>query len=382
MRNCCIVAPSTRTSTSGTKAQARACLSSAARTGPSPRLSRQSRQLVNRSTMAASDLGASQVPRAVLLVFRGEAFRWGLDSQGVAKQHHALHSIDTFIVQPFQAANLSVRALVTFHIRVRGTECLNHSTAARLLAAWHGPSLVQFLNAPSKSQAIGVRTAMDAALQHMHDYGAMIMLRTDLTLRLPLDSWDCASKSTSWPWGKISFSNGCGRIAGNLHWNCTSDVLQIVPRRLMGAFSRAIGRVFRPLGPGQIDQPLPSPGCCFADACMDFSTIQNNATRHLGTSGHDCWNALRLEVSEQDLDVCWHWASRRRSATSYAHYLLPHCSDMLRRTESQDWRCGSAGRKWQPESTSTSGTSPSGGSISACEAYQREAWLASHILPK
>ena len=104
-------------------------------------------------------------PRAVLLLFRGEIFRWGLDANGAAVQRRAVLSAYKRLARPLLEANFTVETLVTYHYRVpqEAGGCISHDDGVRLLRAWHGPNTA-LAHAPARTQSHSVRLAFDAFL--------------------------------------------------------------------------------------------------------------------------------------------------------------------------------------------------------------------------
>lgn len=109
-----------------------------------------------------------------------------------------------------------------------------------------------------------------------HD--VLIVTRLDLTLRAPLSRWSCDPTDPS----QLSIASQC-RPSAVTGWNCTNDILHMVPRRFMGPYMSAVGA----------PRSLPSTGCCFHASCTK-------------SGGHGCYNALVSRgVPPSRVRYCW-----------------------------------------------------------------------------
>ncbi|KAL1503872.1 hypothetical protein AB1Y20_012336 [Prymnesium parvum] len=209
------------------------------------------------------------------MLLRGQTHRWGCEDWGLALQLESARSHVEHIAQPLEAAGHRVRAVLTLDRGCGNSSYLSLAEEYARAATHRRPVLAQLVP-PSRHQAENVRAALDLYLQkgspERDDY--MILLRYDLTLLASITRWalhparvHVASRCEPWAWRT---------------YNCSNDLLFVVPRALLGAFNASVGvnldaakhaaqpkawqhRAFR---------------CCFHAQCIVHG------------SGHGCLNVL------------------------------------------------------------------------------------------
>ena len=150
-----------------------------------------------------------------------------------------------------------------------------------------------------------------------------MVLRYDIVLQMPLFSW---GSSTLGPdvraWSKVVFAGACPEPWWR-SYNCTADVLHIVPRRHFRAFRALVGAVDNTTFG---HEKFPGP-CCFNEL---------KGCHGLGAVGHNCFNmAVRTGLLAVDeLEVCNRTRRVRHGpgasgVSDYTTYRLPQCKDAL-----------------------------------------------------
>lgn len=238
------------------------------------------------------------------LLFRGEAYRWGCDNAAMRRQHISIESHVTHLVQPLQALGHRVSLLLAYHC-----ECSNAPNTLTLAA---NSSLLHNVGT-SPNQAHAIARAMrwfrtvDAAVQH----DALIVTRFDLTLRAPLHRWGCDPTNAL----ELGVASRCKASAFS-GWNCTNDILHVVPRRYLGIYSGALGAPRAPVSAGG--------GCCFHPNCVK-------------AGGHGCFNALVSRgVPSDKIRFCFPQSQTLVSVLLPNDFFeLSQCTDLPARSASQ-----------------------------------------------
>ena len=202
------------------------------------------------------------------LLLRGQTHRWGCHDWSIALQQKASASHVTKVVQPLEAAGHHVRVILALD---RGCG----RAAYRMLAReYGGPRLVALMRTvgPSSTQAENIRAAINLYLSStVVGSNFLVLLRYDLTLHRPISTWGMHPQ-------RLGIASQCESWAWNMY-NCSSDILFVVPQPLLSAFNTSVG--------DNLDWKLEQTNwlhrarrCCFMAACIK------------GGSGHGCYNVL------------------------------------------------------------------------------------------
>ena len=184
---------------------------------------------------------ANATGQHVALLLRGQTFRWGCDSHAVGYQLEAVRSQQTMLLVPLQRMGYEVHTFLTLDARscnrtLDGVLTEMHAAASERVVSRSvglGPNmeLIKF------DQPRGVRAALNFFLGsgNASAYDYLIMTRHDLRLLKPLPEWGCRLDPM-----KLLFGNHCEPKAWK-SFNCSNDVLHIVPRAHIAAFNSSIG---------------------------------------------------------------------------------------------------------------------------------------------
>ena len=223
------------------------------------------------------------------------------------------------VAAPLMAAGHMVRVYLAFD---RGCE---DDYAALAREVWpYGPvAATEVVNATS--QPDGVRAALGlyfarAALQPS-DY--LLLLRWDLTLRLPIGRW------TIDPY-RLALASVCEDWAWKVY-NCSNDVAFFVPRRMLPAFNASVGAnddaalVAAHQAAGQkVPWMDRARRCCFNEQCLG------------GGGGHGCLNVLAARLGHAALTFAFgppqksRWAGQG-TVLFHSAYSLVSCRHIVGR---------------------------------------------------
>ena len=258
----------------------------------------------------------------IAVLFRGEAYRWGCDARSITFQARAYRSHMTQLILPLEAA----RHTVDVFLAVGGGPC---SSSPDLANTTLGARVRRKFAVVGATQAVAIRSALNGFFHAtsstssgwpLHDW--LVVTRHDLTLLHPL-IWDQTSTSVhlaspceGWRW---------------MQYNCSSDILFLVPSRHMAAVNSSFGY-------SRFASSLTSAGtprkprfshyahCCFHAACIGHG------------SGHGCYSVIGSTIGFTSIVFLW---PPPIIGSTLAHhqpyYLLPACTDTP--AASQMWRC-------------------------------------------
>jgi hypothetical protein len=239
---------------------------------------------------------------AYALVFRGEAYRSGCASKGVRLQDEMMRSQRELLSASLEACGATVDAL--FPIDARG--CANATLRARLYSWWpqERVKLVQSVNNVT-TQPQSIRAVLNIFLPLSHSYDVLVLTRYDLRLFQPLLSWPGCKGL-----GSIGIAQRCEALQWS-QWNCTSDVLFVVPRSFLLDFNHSVGAepgISRFYESG-LNSGLPqgryakvAPNACFSPTP---ESMPPSRLRSMTRAGHGCWNSLVKRVGERRISICW-----------------------------------------------------------------------------
>ena len=244
----------------------------------------------------------------VALLFRGETYRWGCDALGVAKQRSVMVAYHRMLIEPLEAMGHCVHLFFTLD---RGCPARDGE-----LERWAGDRLALSRRVRTYSQPENVRLVVDTFIKigawEQYDFTALV--RYDVQLLTPMHGWGCRKLDAN----AISFAAKCDpRMWGA--FNCTSDLLYVIPRAILRAFSSQVGRRVGISEGGQSEH------CCFNMQC-------------LGNGGHGCLNLLAPLLNGSRVNFCWPQAARKVSEWN-PNYLVPQCTDLPRGKAGSVWRC-------------------------------------------
>lgn len=207
-----------------------------------------------------------------------------------------MQSQHDMITKSLHACGASVGVVLT--VDSRG--CAN-STLLDRLASWHGKHLQKSGAVIARTQGQNVRGALQLFMPIAHEYDAMILTRYDLRLLVPFTAWPgCQGIST------IGVASRC-EMQQWRNWNCTNDILFVVPRAHLWAFNASAGAEIRPTDSRYFSAPRGrakiNPSACFARA---GEVVSHGVPKGLG---HGCYNSLAQHVGHEQLSFCWPSAS-------------------------------------------------------------------------
>jgi hypothetical protein len=181
----------------------------------------------------------------------------------------------------------------------------------------------------ASNQGTAMRNALDFFLAETRrkPVDVLIVTRYDLTLRAPVSTWSCdvggtVDRGVS---SRFGFSAQCQAAEWN-GFNCTYDILYVVPQRHIDAFSRAVGV-------GKTHQNAGINGCCFHQSCLK-------------SGGHSCYNALvHTGIPVDEMTFCWPPAKSKFEMLfpNNHFYELSQCADGM--TSGRPKGCGKSVNK-------------------------------------
>jgi len=240
-------------------------------------------------------------------LLRGETYRWGCDAFGVAKQREVMAAFESMLVRPLEHAGHCVHAYMYLHRGCPDRDAELQGMLADRLALAHRRRMRTL-----GSQAANMRQALDffLAAPLATEYDSLIF---DVKLLTPYFTWGCrvADHST------ISLASKCSPDVWEA-FNCTSDILQVLPRKLIPAFSAQVG-----VGLSYKDMR-----CCFTQRCLDGS-------------GHGCLNLLAPHIgSVHNVQFCWPQPPKGQTLSWWnPNYAVPQCNDLPGDKPGSMWRC-------------------------------------------
>ena len=245
---------------------------------------------------------------SVALLYRGETYRWGCDEVGVAKQRSVLTAYRRMLIEPLEATGHCVHI---FLVMDRGCPARDGE-----IERWAGDRLAFSRRVHTYSQPENARSVLDlyAADGAPARYDFTAIVRYDVHLLTPWHRWGCRRLDAT----VMSFAAKCDRRMWN-SFNCTSDLLYVIPRALFAAFSSQVGRRVGVSEGGRAEH------CCFNMQC-------------LGHGGHGCLNLLRPHLHGTRVHFCWPQAVQKVSEWNL-HYLVPQCTDLPVGKAGSVWRC-------------------------------------------
>jgi hypothetical protein len=230
--------------------------------------------------------------RTYALVIRGEAYRYGCHEHGVMLQDAIMESQRDMITESLRSCGAKVGVFLP--IDPRG--CANITLLQRL-ASWHGKHVHSSATVIARTQGQNVRGALQLFSSWAADFDTMILSRYDLRILQPFSTWHgCQDSST------IGIASRC-EMQQWRNWNCSSDILFVVPRALLWAFNASVGaslyahdsRYFNaPRGKAKLN-----PSACFAPSGESTSP---GVPKGLG---HGCYNSIAHRIGYEQLSFCW-----------------------------------------------------------------------------
>ena len=228
-------------------------------------------------------------PLHVALLLRGEAFRWGCGEAARVRQQEALDSHHEHLTRPLEERGHRVSVLLAYH-----SQCTNASVLLRR-GAQHDIGV-----SPNQAHAVIRAVAWLELLSSTYDL--LVLSRFDLTLRAPVNRWSCDLLNPR----TLSIASRCKAFE---KWNCTNDVLHVIPRRYFAPFVGAVGA----------PRTEPAAGCCFHAGCVK-------------AGGHGCFNALVSRgVPASRISFCWPQSQNLVDVLRpNAYFELSQCADLPR----------------------------------------------------
>ena len=239
------------------------------------------------------------VKMAYALLIRGQQYRFGCDNRAIEVQDAAMRSQYSTITQSLRECGHTVDVLLALNWK----SCANETLLARL-ATWHRGSVQHTWQMHSNSQPENVRLVLDTYRPIAHRYHVLIVTRYDLVLKRPMHHWPgCQDQEST-----VGFSDLCDDVKWK-SWNCTGDLMFVIPRKHFWAFDDAVRRP--PLQPTRVYDHIDHrnrqrvyskimPSACF----MDKHEITTKGFPH--GAGHGCYNAVADRIGYQPLSLCWH----------------------------------------------------------------------------
>ena len=230
--------------------------------------------------------------RTYALVIRGQAYRYGCHEHGIMLQDAIMESQRDMITESLRSCGAKVGVFLS--IDPRG--CANITLLQRL-ASWHGKHVHSSATVIARTQGQNVRGALQLFSSWAADFDTMILTRYDLRILQPFSTWHgCQDSST------IGIASRC-EMQQWRNWNCSSDILFVVPRALLWAFNASVGaslnahdsRYFSaPRGKAKLN-----PSACFAPS---GETTSPGVPKGLG---HGCYNSIAHRIGYEQLSFCW-----------------------------------------------------------------------------
>jgi hypothetical protein len=211
------------------------------------------------------------------LLLRGQANLHGCDAAGLEMQRVASASMVTMLIEPLEAHGHTVHLYATVS---NCSECsaAGSSQLSSSSALFAGRAFSMMLGLCSSHQPDNVRETLDWFLRvaDAPSYDFLIMTRWDVRLLSPITLWGC-SPLRSENRHRVGFAQRCEQGLWG-PWACTHDILHVVSRTRLRAFSRAVG--VRLNGSHYKH-------CCFHVGCWL-------------SSGHGCLNMINRYALEEE----------------------------------------------------------------------------------
>lgn len=231
------------------------------------------------------------------LLLRGQPYRFGCDQQGVLVQDVFMRTHYRMLAKSLEACDgTTVGVFLAFDTR----SCANASLLARL-SSWVPPNRLRASQpVHATTQHEQARGSLDVFMPSAYAYDVLIMTRFDVRIKTPFRSWSGCQDPT-----RFGFASQCEPLFWS-EWNCTNDILHVVPRQHFWALNATVGedlpphssRRFHVLG-GHGKMATITPTACYARS-------GERADRGIPTgAGHGCFNALRNRVGDGGFDFCW-----------------------------------------------------------------------------
>ena len=228
---------------------------------------------------------------AYALLVRGEAYRFGCDERSVLLQDSLLLSQQEMVVASLEECAATVDVLLA--VDTRG--CAN-STLRTRLGSWFRPSRLRHHHVTARTQPQNVRASLD--LFALERYDVLIVTRYDLRILQPYRAWPgCQSLD------RIGVANRCEAMQWD-KWNCSSDVIFVVPRDRLWAFNASVGQVLDPAGGHWYRGTHGGSARIYTNACFASAgeAVSHGIPKGLG---HGCYNALAARIGPDALDFCF-----------------------------------------------------------------------------
>lgn len=242
----------------------------------------------------------STSPLSLAVVLRGTAYRFGCDILGVVLQDHAMRSMHTALSQPLEARGHQVNYFMPLY----NASCADDSLWNRLVAI-HGTRVrvatkVLWSN-NGYGQGAGVRVALNLFMPYASSYAVMLLVRYDAAIIAPIDGWPCRLEGSDW----IGLAGPCERETW-MQWNCTNDMLWIVPSSRFISFNQSVGKSGKKVTYVHTDSKThrkTSVSLCPSD-CFEKLSHFRHSTAPLG-AGHGCYNQIGRRIGYSHLEFCW-----------------------------------------------------------------------------
>lgn len=232
------------------------------------------------------------------LLLRGEIYRYGCDERGILLQDMMMNSQHRMITSSLEECGAKVDVLLA--IDRRG--CANDTLRERL-GTWHPNHIRLAMNVTALSQPQGVRSSLSLYVPMADKYDVLIFARFDLRLLRPFRAWPgCQHRSLDDDVDRIGIVSRCEDFQWR-QWNCSNDVLFVVPRSHFAAFHASMGAALEPSDSRNFRAgravAMINPNACFA-------STGELASRGIPKGlGHGCYNSLSARVGNANLEFCF-----------------------------------------------------------------------------
>lgn len=240
-----------------------------------------------------------------LLLERGHLYRWSCDASGVQQQAHVFRTHASMIVTPLARAGHRVDVWAALSLAYACERSLSlrtlfpDATDMRAQQLW------------ATSQSASVRLALDWLIDSAPTFDTLMLMRSDVALKTPISSWACNPART-----RTDTIYVPGRLEDYFwrRYNMTQDLFFVVPRPMLGAFDRTIGRQDR--GGPRLDRWSFLADCCFA---LGRRGAQSGCVKD---SGHGCYRPL---LKEAHVNFCWDHVPHFNVQEINEYYEVPRC---------------------------------------------------------
>lgn len=203
-----------------------------------------------------------------------------------------MESQHRMITRPLQHCGATVDVFLSQDLR----GCAN-STLHQRLVRWHGKHVRTSQVVVARTQGQNLHRTLQFFGQFAAEYDAMILTRYDLRLLRPIGEWPgCHDTST------VGVASRCEAEQWK-NWNCTNDILFVVPRSHLWAFNASVGAAVRPEDSRYFSvrrrKAKVNPSACFATS---GETVSPGVPKGLG---HGCYNSLAARIGYEQLSFCW-----------------------------------------------------------------------------